>query len=94
MLLTLEPRAKTIPGNYQREGWETPEMGTPGYSITPEALELARKQELEYTDWREYERLKAPQEEHPEYRGKSETSSIQQHWEGILRELEPMPRGA
>lgn len=93
MLLTLESRAKTVPGNHKREGWDSPEFGEPGYSITPEALETARRRETEYTDWREYERIQTPSEEHPEYRGKGETSAIAKHWEGIIRELEPLPRG-
>lgn len=94
MLLTLEARAKTVPGNYDRQGWESPEFGEPGYSITPEALANAERREREFTDWREYEAIQTPKEDHPEYRGKGETSAIARHWEGILRELEPMPRGA
>lgn len=94
MLLTLEPRAKTVPDNHTREGWASPDFGDPGYSITPEALATAARRETEYTDWREYERVQTPQEEHPEYRGKGETSAIARHWESIIRELEPMPRGA
>ena len=93
MLLALDSRAKTMPGNYQVKGWESPDMGEPGYTITPETLERARLRELEYTDWRDYERVLEAKEEHPEYRRKGEDSSIQRHWEGILRELEPMPRG-
>lgn len=94
MLSVLEPCAKTIPSNYSVTGYETPDLGEPGYSLTEEALETARRRETEFTDWREYEAVKTPKEDHPEYRGKGETSSIARHWEGIMRELEPMPRGA
>ena len=94
MLLLLSPRAKTMPGNYQVKGFATEDLGSPGYSLTEEAMERARKQEMEYYDWRTYEAVQDPQVEHPEYRSKGEAFALATHWEGIMRELEPMPRGA
>lgn len=93
MLLRLEPRAKTIPSNYDQKEWVMPDQGEPGYSLTPEALDRARRRETEYTDWREYEAAQGPQEEHPEYRSRTEEADLARHWERIVRELEPMPRG-
>lgn len=94
MQLSLSPFAKTVPDNYSRQGYESPPLGEPGYSLTPEAMNKAFRQENEYYDWRTYEQVQNPQVEHPEYRSKGEAAALAVHWERIVSELEPLPRGA
>lgn len=94
MLLSLSPRAKTVPDNYSRQGFATEDFGPPGYTLTPEAMENARRREGEYFDWRSYEQAQNPQVEHPEYRSLGEAFALAKHWEDIVSELEPLPRGA
>lgn len=93
MELSLSPRAKTVPSNYDRQGYDSGDLGPPGYTITAEAMNKAYRQENEYYDWRTYEQTQNPQVEHPEYRSKGQAAALAVHWEGILNELEPLPRG-
>lgn len=94
MLLTLDARAKTVPSNHTRTGYTSPDFGEPGYSLTPEAMARAQRQESEYFDWRSYEQVQKPQVEHPEYRSRGQAAALVVHWEKIVSELEPLPRGA
>lgn len=94
MLLQLEPRAKSLPSNYTVQGFDTGALGEPGYTLTPESMERARRKESEYFDWRTYEEVAQPQVEHPEYRSKGEAAALAAHWERIVSEREPLPRGA
>lgn len=94
MLLSLSPRAKTVPSNYTRTGYATEDFGPPGYSLTEAAMENARRRESEYFDWRTYEQAQDPQVEHPEYRSLGEAFALATHWERVVAELEPLPRGA
>lgn len=94
MLLQLEPRPKTLPSNYAVAGFSTGDLGEPGYTLTPEAMARAQRKESEYFDWRTYEEVTQPQVEHPEYRSKGEAAALAAHWERIVSEREPLPRGA
>lgn len=94
MNLSLSSRAKTVPDNYSRQGMDTGAFGPPGYTCTPEAMAKAQRMESEYYDWRSYEKSQAPQVEHPEYRSRGQAAALAVHWEQIVSELEPMPRGA
>lgn len=93
MLLQLEPRAKTLPSNYKVVGADCDVGLPPGYSLTPEVMERAKRQESEFYDWRTYEAATSPQVEHPEYRSKGEAAALAAHWERIVAEREPLPRG-
>jgi hypothetical protein len=93
MLLLLESRAKTVPSNYSVKGFDLTVEGAPGYSLTEDQWDKAKRQENEYYDWKSYEAAISPNLEHPEYRSRSEEASLVAHWERILNELEPMPRG-
>ncbi|UMO76460.1 hypothetical protein DNAM_330 [Pseudomonas phage BroderSalsa] len=93
MLLSLKPYAKTVPDNYSRVGMTTGDFGPPGYTMTPEAIEKAKRQESEYYDWKSYEGVSTPNVEHPEYRALGEAQALAIHWERIIQELEPLPRG-
>jgi hypothetical protein len=93
MLLLLDPRSKTVPSNYSIQGFDFSVGEPPGSSLTEEAMEKAKRQESEYYDWKSYESSVSPNMEHPEYRSRSEESSLVAHWERILNELEPMPKG-
>lgn len=92
MLLVLEPRAKTVPSNYQIQGIELSLGIEPGESCTPEQWEKAERQESEYYDWDSYVQCVRPKMEHPEYVRRSEEHQVYQHWEKVLNELEPLPR--
>lgn len=94
MKLSLSSRAKTVPDNYSRQGMDTGAFGPPGYSLTEEQMNKAQRMESEYYDWRSYEQVQNPQVEHPEYRSRGQAAAIAVHWERIVSELEPMPRGA
>lgn len=85
MELLLDPRAKTIPSNYSVKGLEVDLGETPGYSLTEDAMDKARRQESEYYDWKGYEALTNPVVEHPEYRSKGEAFALTKHWEEILK---------
>lgn len=93
MLLTLQPCAQSIPDNYSRQGMDTGAFGPPGYSCTPEQMEKAKRMESEYYDWRDYEKVQNPAVEHPEYRSRGQAQAVAIHWEQIIRELEPLPKG-
>ena len=93
MLLCLSPWAKSTPSNYQRTGMDTGDFGPPGYSITEFQMAKAKRMEEAYYDWQSYERLATPNVEHPEYRAKGQAAALALHWEEILHELEPLPRG-
>lgn len=86
MELLLDPRAKTVPSNYSVMGIDVDLGLSPGYSLTEEAMDKAKRQESEYYDWKGYEALANPVVEHPEYRAKGEAFALRVFWEEKLKE--------
>ena len=92
MDLILSPYVKTIPSNYQVQGMTLEMEGPPGFSVTEEQWEKAKRMESEYWDWDSYSRVQTPTVEHPQYAARAEHEKLFAKWEEYLQELEPLPR--
>lgn len=93
MHLTLSPFAKTIPGNYSRQGMELMEDLTPGSSCTPDQWDKAKRMEDPHYDWAGYATLTLPKGDHPEYVARAKYAELVEEWEKVMREKEPLRKG-
>lgn len=95
MQTLLDSRPKTVPSNYSVTGFQSdvPGAEVPGYSLTEEQWDKARRQADPNYDWHSYQQaVKNSLFDHPSLAHREHDESIKAEWNEILNELEPMGR--
>lgn len=86
---------KTMPSNYQVKGMTVCDVDSdvPGYSLTADQFEKAKRMEDPNYDWASYERhIKDPLFDHPDFAARQGDFAMTAEWNDLLSQLEPFKR--
>lgn len=95
MLTLLTSVAKTVPSNHTIEALTVTVPGSeiPGYSITEEQMEKARRMEDPHYDWSSYQAaIRNSLFDHPALAHREHEEAVTEEWNKVLNSLEPFRR--
>lgn len=91
----LDSRAKTVPSNYNVQGFTSVVPGSeePGYSLTQDQWAKADRMADPNYDWSNYQNaIKNSLFDHPDFAHREHEIAVTEEWNTILGELEPFRR--